>query len=129
MLTAGQVIDFHLLDKEQITDMNLSYLEHDGPTDVITFSYLDDECMTTDQDERTVGEIFIYPLIALEASETYRQSLDSELILYFIHGLLHLSGLDDHTDAQQQEMRHAEAEVMETVYSDIQHAPIFKLAI
>ena len=55
----------------------------DGPTDVITFRH---------------GEIVISVETAERQAKEYSTSFDRELRLYFVHGLLHLVGLEDKTD-------------------------------
>ncbi len=39
-------------------------------------------------------------------------SAADELLLYVVHGTLHICGMDDHDDADRRAMRQAEAEVM-----------------
>ena len=109
-----------------MADINESFLQHEGPTDVITFSYLDDDAVPIDDSEEAVGEIFVCPTIAVEEAEARKQSLDSEIVLYCIHGLLHLSGLDDHSEQDTLEMRSAETKVMGIIESEIVSAPLFE---
>ena len=68
--------------------MNVQFLQHDYPTDVISFT-LDES------DEEAWGEIYISVDRAAEQAEAYRVTLQNELIRLVIHGALHLSGYDD----------------------------------
>ena len=65
--------------------VNKKYLNHDHVTDVLTF----------DLGIRT-GEIIICPQIAGINAKAHQTSTEKEIILYVIHGILHLAGFDDH---------------------------------
>jgi len=74
-----------IVDDAQIREINRRFLDHDYATDVIAFPLDDEE-----------GEIVISADRALaEASERGVEPL-AELMLYVVHGLLHLLGYDDH---------------------------------
>jgi probable rRNA maturation factor len=63
-----------------------------GPTDVLTFAL--------DHDARgrpTAGEIILCSTVARRQAQQCSHSLRDELLLYAVHGLLHLSGFDDRT--------------------------------
>jgi len=46
--------------------------------------------------------------VAKERAEEFGHAIDVELALYIIHGLLHLCGCDDKSDAAEREMRERE---------------------
>jgi probable rRNA maturation factor len=77
------------------------FMAVEGPTDVITFQH---------------GEIVISVETAERQAKRFSTSFIRELRLYFVHGLLHLAGLDDTTEhgfkrmaaAQEQIVRRAE---------------------
>jgi probable rRNA maturation factor len=71
-----------------------------GPTDVITFQH---------------GEIVISAETALRQAREYRSSLEAELQLYIVHGLLHLRGYDDQTGAQARRMQHLQEKILRRV--------------
>ena len=77
--------------------MNKEYLNHDYVTDVLTFDL-----------EENQGEIIICPSVASVNAKVYRISTESEIILYVIHGILHLAGFDDHSPQDILEMRRME---------------------
>ena len=79
-----------------ISRIHRDFMAVDGPTDVITFRH---------------GEIFISMDTAQRQSEKFSTDLFRELSLYFVHGLLHLTGLDDLTEEGFNEM----ASVQETI--------------
>ncbi len=82
-------VEVSLLDNETITRVNEEFLQHEGPTDVITFDH---------------GEILIGVEVAEANAETYGNSLNDEVALYIIHGLLHLNGWEDTDPSEAAEM-------------------------
>lgn len=76
------------------------FLNIEGPTDVITFPY---------------GEILICPAVAAENAARYRVSVDQEVVLYSIHGLLHLNGYDDISAEAARRMRSKQANLLKEV--------------
>ncbi len=107
--------------------MNWQHLQHEGPTDVISFDYIDDFGQGADDldDEPVVGELFICPEVASEAGVTYGTSLSHETVLYAVHGMLHLVGYDDHCEADRQQMRRAESAVMAHLAANFSLEAIF----
>ncbi len=68
-----------------------------GPTDVITFQH---------------GEIFISRRDRAAPGAAHRTSLEHELRLYLVHGLLHLHGFDDHESVDRRRMESAQAKIV-----------------
>ncbi|RMD77422.1 MAG: rRNA maturation RNase YbeY [Lentisphaerae bacterium] len=125
---ARNVIMFHLLPAEQMAELNQQYLQHEGLTDVITFSYLEEKPVVSDhEDPWVVGEIFVAPCVAAARAPVYDQTFSRELLLYLIHGILHLIGLDDQTAEDAAEMRRREADMMNALSSA--HSDLDQLAV
>lgn len=82
--------------------LNQRYLNHPGSTDVITFQH---------------GEIFICPAIAKEESQKRKISFSKEILLYAIHGWLHLRGFNDKTVIQSQRMEQHQHALLDHLYS------------
>lgn len=83
-----------------ILDINQRYLQHDYFTDIITFDYC--------ESDRLNGDLFISIDSVRENSVEYGEGFERELQRVMVHGILHLIGYDDHTKAQQKEMRSKE---------------------
>ena len=82
-------VSIALVDDATIHAVNRRYLDHDGPTDVISFVLSDPG--TPD----LAGELVVSAeMAATTAREAGAEPLD-ELALYVVHGLLHLCGYDD----------------------------------
>ena len=88
------------LSAKSMAEVNEAYLQHEGPTDIITFDY--SEADTLD------GELIICPAVAAKYSQRYNVSLGRELARYFIHGVLHLPGHNDHDPNDRRKMKREE---------------------
>ena len=97
-----------LVGRRKIAELNRRFLNHEGPTDVITFDYTKEIIHGPDNEPRLIGEIFVCIDVAAEAAKKYNQSVSKEVILYIVHGMLHLCGFDDHQEEQIKLMRQAE---------------------
>lgn len=96
-------VSIAIVDDDAMRAMNRDYLQHDYATDVLSFR-LDDE----DAGDQLEGEIIVSADTARRQAASYGWSTDDELLLYVIHGALHLAGYDDQEDADRQRMREAE---------------------
>lgn len=96
-------ISIGIVTDERMHVLNRQYLQHDYPTDVLSF-VLDSD----DQAHSLDGEIIASADYAAREAERYGWPTDDELLLYVIHGCLHLVGHDDHTPDGRAAMREAE---------------------
>lgn len=88
-----------IMDDEQIAEVNLAYVGHEGPTDVISFTYPPDPS----HPHRFSGEILVNAQLAWEEG-LVRESPSNELAFYLAHACLHLMDFDDATPAQRTHM-------------------------
>lgn len=98
-LRALPEIEVTIVSDATIARVHHDFMGIDGPTDVITFDH---------------GEIVIGAETAVAQARHYGQSLEHELALYLIHGLLHLNGWDDQTPGRRARMNRAQAHVMKS---------------
>ena len=90
-----------VVDDPLMHDLNRRYLQHDYSTDVLSF-------VLDSGSGRLDGEVIVSADTAAAASTRYGWSVEDELLLYVIHGTLHLVGYDDQTPADQAAMRERE---------------------
>ncbi|TWU48041.1 rRNA maturation RNase YbeY [Rubripirellula reticaptiva] len=102
--TAGQ-IGVRVTDDPAIREINAKHLGHDYATDVISFGYEADSPYVE-------GELVVSIDTAISRAAELGWPAESELILYVVHGTLHICGMDDHDDDDRQAMRTFETEVM-----------------
>jgi probable rRNA maturation factor len=94
-------LEIVIVDDRVIHELNRRYLKHDYPTDVLSFALERDGA-------RLEGEVIASAETALRTAGQYGWSADDELLLYVIHGTLHLVGHDDVTPAAREAMRRHE---------------------
>jgi probable rRNA maturation factor len=95
-------ISLAFVDNATIHQLNKRYLNHDEPTDVLSFPLSDPDA------KRLAGELVIGAEVARTQAESRGHPVEAELALYVIHGLLHLCGFDDKTPEHADEMRQRE---------------------
>ena len=93
-------IQFVLVDRATMARVHGDFLGDSSETDVITFPY---------------GEILVCPAVARDRAAEYGLEMDEEVLLYALHGLLHLAGYDDTTPALAKEMARAQARLLKRV--------------
>jgi probable rRNA maturation factor len=99
---------FHLVESGEMAKLNEKFLDHVGPTDVITFDH-------GPAKPALHGEIFICPEIAVSQAKQFRTSWQEEIVRYAIHGLLHLQGHDDLAAAARRKMKREEERLLSDV--------------
>ena len=87
-------------DDNYLLEKNMTYLNHDSYTDVITFDYSNAKNIS--------GDIFVSFERVKENAEIYNTNFYEEIKRVIIHGLLHLLGYKDKHDADLKEMRRKE---------------------
>ena len=95
-------IELLFVDDETMQAINAENRNINTTTDVLSFPYLDMPLL---------GSIVISVDYAQRGSDKFGHTLDHEVQLLFIHGLLHLLGFDHEVDSG--EMRTKEAELIE----------------
>lgn len=103
------------VDAEEIAALNAEHMGATGPTDVLSFP-MDDE--PTAGIPSLLGDIVISPAVAAAQYGEHAGTLDDELALLVVHGILHVRG---HDHAQRDEttvMRRRELELLERHHWD-----------
>jgi len=95
-------ISICFVDDERIAQLHGEFLDDPTPTDVITFPFSEDDSRPLE------GEIVISSGAALRQSGDHGTTPLSELHLYVIHGLLHLTGYDDLNEEDSLKMQAAQ---------------------
>jgi probable rRNA maturation factor len=91
-----------LVGAREMTRLNEAFLKHAGPTDVIAFGYMIDQCGALH------GEVFLCVDEAVRQARRFGTTWQKELVRYLAHGLLHFQGHDDARPAQRRKMKTAE---------------------
>lgn len=101
----GGDISVAVVDNAEMARLHGRFLDDPMPTDVLSF-LLDSGPAGLD------GEVIISAETALHNAARYEWSAADELLLYAVHGTLHLAGYDDATTEQRREMRKQERAVL-----------------
>ena len=94
-------INYIFCSDDHLLTLNQQYLNHETFTDIITFDH-------SEQDESLEADIYISIERVMENARYLKKNFADELHRVIIHGLLHLMGLKDKTEADKQEMRKKE---------------------
>lgn len=94
-----------LVDIDEMTALNGEYRGKEGPTDVLSFE-CDDLCAVIDADEPIMlGDVVIAPQVAENQAAEYGHTVEEELNLLLVHGVLHLLGYDHEDDDDAEVMQ------------------------
>src|SRR4051812_3670365 len=86
-----------IVSDKRMASLHQQFLNQSGPTDVLTFEH---------------GEIVISADTALRNARLFGNSFVRELLLYVVHGLLHLHGFDDRTQADRRKIEAAQEKII-----------------
>jgi probable rRNA maturation factor len=89
-----------LVDRKTMAQVHDFFLGDPTETDVITFPY---------------GEILVCPAVARDQAPAHAAVVEDEILLYALHGLLHLAGYDDTTPATFRTMSRAQTKLLREV--------------
>jgi rRNA maturation RNase YbeY len=93
-----------------MADLHEQFLSISGPTDVLTFP------LESDGRGRVIaGEVVVCVPEARRRAKAEGVGVDRELLLYALHGMLHLSGFDDRTDAGFAAMHRTEDKILTAI--------------
>ncbi|MBQ7028854.1 MAG: rRNA maturation RNase YbeY [Thermoguttaceae bacterium] len=107
-----------VLDSEPMRETNVQFLGHDYPTDVLAFALEDDL-----ENGLLEGNVLVCPDVAAERAPEFGWDAAEELLLYVIHGALHLVGYDDHSPEDAPTMRAKEREYLAFVGVEVPQTP------
>lgn len=98
-----EYINFIACSDEFLLTINTNYLQHDYYTDIITFDY---------SETNIASDIYISIERIKENAKELKVSFMQELQRIIIHGVLHLCGYEDASEAQRKTMTQKENEYL-----------------
>jgi probable rRNA maturation factor len=123
------------VDEAHIAALNRRHLGHDGPTDVLAFPIDGSPDLTTsglapgraneDPDDQPLllGDVVVCPVVAERQAPEHAGSLDDELALLVVHGVLHVMGMDHATDDERVAMQARERELLGKLHGPLARDP------
>jgi len=101
VLSDLEEVEISIVSDEVIAQVHVDFMDIPGATDVITFAH---------------GEIVISAETAQEYGAEFGNSFEKELMLYMIHGLLHLAGHEDADPEERRVMEDIQTRILEQVW-------------
>jgi probable rRNA maturation factor len=102
-------IDVAMLDDEAMCELHEQYHRISDTTDVLTFD------VSPSPDVPLEVDIAVGVEVAKRQAEARGHSIERELLLYIVHGLLHCMGYDDHDTASFAAMHEKEDRVLDAI--------------
>ncbi len=90
-----------LVDEDRIEELHIQWMDLPGPTDVLSFPMDEMKPHSASDGPGIVGDIVLCPEFARKQMKT---TLDDELSLLTVHGVLHCLGYDHAEKEEEREM-------------------------
>jgi probable rRNA maturation factor len=119
-LETETVVSLSFVDVAAMTLLNEAHMDKQGPTDVLSFPIEDAVPGSPPQRDPDgpplhLGDIFVCPEVVGTNAKTAGVSVDDELSLMVVHGVLHLLGYDHVDDADAELMEGRERSILQSV--------------
>lgn len=101
-----------LVDEDEMARLNEQYRGIAEPTDVLSFG-CDEPCAAPGDEPITLGDVVIAPMAAERQAAELGHTVEHELDLLLVHGILHLLGYDHEEDADADAMSARETALLE----------------
>ena len=103
-------------DDQFIKSLNNKYRGIDKPTDVLSFSLQEGAFKSLEfESDKLLGDIIISVETAQRQADNLNHSMEKELAVLLIHGLLHLTGYNHEEDKDYYIMREKESEILKII--------------
>jgi len=109
-LDAKGELTLTFIDRGDIAELNVEHMGTSGPTDVLSFP-MDDEPL--DGVPTLLGDVVISPAVAADQFAEHAGTIDDELALLVVHGILHVLGHDHAEPDETAVMRACELDLLE----------------
>jgi probable rRNA maturation factor len=107
-------VSIHFVSQKKICSLHQEFFNDPSPTDCITFP-IDDPTAKKKPYPFILGEVFICAKTAVDYAKEHKIDPYEELLLYLVHGLLHLLRYEDQTQEQAKVMRKKEKYYMSVI--------------
>ena len=115
---AGKALSVAVVNDSRMRKLNASFARTDAATDVLAFPLEEGRGGQSGApwgEEDAVGEIVVSGESARREAAAREVEPEAELALYVAHGVLHLLGYDDQTDADRKRMYRKESQLLRKV--------------
>ncbi len=113
----GTEVTLLFVEDEEMASYNSRFLDRAGPTDVLAFpveELLPGVVPETDPNgpPLVIGDVIVAPGYVRRQAKEYEVTMDDEISLMVVHGILHLLGYDHENDDGASVMEGREAEIL-----------------
>jgi probable rRNA maturation factor len=131
-VVADTEVSLLFVDEATIASLNQRFLDHEGPTDVLSFPIEDefDRSGRSPDEGGTgpgsieadtgrlllLGDVVICPSVAERNAVEHAVTFDDEIALLVVHGILHLLGMDHVVDQEAERMEQREQQLLDLYY-------------
>lgn len=111
-----------LVDSETMAELHMRWMDLPGPTDVMSFPM--DELTpggrpdTPEPGPAMLGDIVLCPEFAAGQAKSAQHSIEHEMTILVIHGVLHLLGFDHAEPEEEKQMFGIQQQIIEDFYDD-----------
>ena len=96
-------LSISLVDEDEMSTLHMQWMDEPGPTDVLSFPMDEMKPNSSSNGPGLLGDIVLCPVFAELQAKNAGHSLQSELELLTVHGILHLLGFD-HREAEEEKV-------------------------
>jgi probable rRNA maturation factor len=93
-------VNVSLVDDDYMTELHIKWMDEPGTTDVLSFPM---DMPETPGEAVTLGDIVISPVVAADQAKAQGHSIEHEIYILAVHGLLHIIGYD-HADKSEEKI-------------------------
>ena len=97
-------LSISIVDEEEMSSLHMQWMDEPGPTDVLSFPMDEMKPYSATTGPGMLGDIVLCPEFAAQQARTAGHSLQEELELLTVHGVLHLLGFDHRESDEREEM-------------------------
>ena len=101
-------ISIAVVSDDKMATLHSEHAGIDETTDVLTFDHGSDQ-------DKVDADIAVCIDVASRAADEREHSLESELLLYIVHGILHCAGFDDRSDEEHTQMHREEDRILQAI--------------
>jgi probable rRNA maturation factor len=87
-------LSISLVDEDEMSSLHMRWLNESGPTDVLSFPMDELKPESAVNGPGILGDIVLCPKFAEAQAKSAGQTLEKEIELLMVHGVLHLLGFD-----------------------------------
>ncbi len=99
-----------LVNEDEIEQLHIQWMDLPGPTDVLSFPMDEMKPFSASKGPGIIGDIVLCPAFA--AKQAVKHSVEDEIALLTIHGVLHLLGFDHAEPEEEKAMFHLQDETL-----------------